>query len=90
MCSLLDRAVFSKTTQSRQENGISEKIEGLYIVWFPLTLLCNIGSGIAHHLGYNASVVSLSTVRLLLLPKTCFASKDYYHSKIFLSLIHNI
>ena len=47
-------------------------------------------SGIAHHLGYNASVVSLSTVDLLLSPKTCFASKDYCHSKIFLSLIHNL
>ena len=35
-------------------------------------------------------VLSLSTVNLLLSPKTCFASKDYCHSKIFLSLIHNI
>ena len=56
------------------------------LVWFPPTLLCNIGSGIVHHLGY----CTLSTVDLLLSPKTCFASKDYCHSKIFLSLIHNI
>ena len=65
-------------------------IEEEGIVWFPSTLLCNVGSGIAHHLGYNAWVLSLSTVDLLLSPKTCFASKDYCHSKIFLSLIHNI
>ena len=64
--------------------------DNVVLVWFPLTPLCNIGSGIAYHLGYNASVVSLSNVDLLLSPKTCFASKDYCHTKIFLSLIHNI
>ena len=31
----------------------------LMLVWFP-TLLCNIGSGIAHHLGFKASIVTPS------------------------------
>ena len=31
---------------------------GVVIVWFPPTLLCNIGSGIAHHFEYCASVVT--------------------------------
>ena len=39
--------------------------QGLAIVWFSTALLCNKESGIAHHFGYLASVVTAMTKKKL-------------------------